>query len=149
MGALRDVDPVAIARAALMADQALSALLGGPGRVGDAVGPDNEPPYPRLRLTDPPGDDRGLTHLIAPLLQVEALGDLDGSPGKPALRALLYDALQVLVAIPTVPTLPGQPVITRVVSTGGGGWSPLPNGQPRYLATVRLYGHPAPTPPPA
>lgn len=141
MGDLADVDPVAIARAALLADQRLQDALGD----GDRVGPYNRPPYPRLRLTDVSGDDRYLTHLIAPQLQIEALGDVDGSPGKPALRRILYIALQVLVAIPRTPSLPGEPVVTNVGSTGGGGWSPLPNDQPRYLATVQIHAHPAHT----
>ena len=142
MGDLADADPVAIARAHLLADPVVTEVLGGEDRVGSH----NEPPYPCVRLLDPPGDDRFLTHLIAPLLQVEVLGDPDGSPGKAALRRVLYTVLQSLVRLPEVPALPGEPVVTSVVSTGGGGWSPEPTGQPRYLATVRLYMHPATEP---
>ena len=91
---------------------------------------------------DPPGDDRTLVHLIAPVVQIEVYGDPDGSPGKPALRRILYTVLQSLARLPETPTVAGEPVVTAVVSTGGGGWSPEPTGQPRYLATVRMYMHP-------
>lgn len=148
-GRLSSVDPVAIVRRALVADEGMQAALGGADAIHDRVGGENEPPYPRIVLTDPPGDDRDLQHLVAPVVQIEVLGDLDGSPGKPALRALLYDAIEVIAAIPHRLADPGQPIITAVRSSGGGGWSPLPNGQPRYLTTLRLYGHPAPPTTPA
>lgn len=117
-------------------------MLGNP----EAIGPANEPPYPCIVLTDPPGSDLGLRHLVAPLLQVEALGDPDGSPGKPALRRLLYTVLEELKALPDQRFGPGETVVTEVESSAGGGWSPLPTGQPRYLATVRLYMHAQPQP---
>lgn len=142
---LADVDPVAIARAPLLASERLEAALGGGGRVG----PYNEPPYPCIRLTDPPGDDRDMRHLIAPLVQVEVYGDPDGSPGKPALRRILYIALQVLKTLPEQDYQRGEPVVTQVTSSGGGGWSPEPTGQPRYIATVRLHMHPGLDPLPA
>lgn len=145
MGNLADVDPVGIARPWLLAQDDVTTELGGP----DRVGPYNEPPYPRVVLTDPPGDDRDLTHLIGPLLQVEVYGDPDGTPGKPVLRRCMYTVLQALARIPEQQTEPGEPVITAVRSTGGGGWSPIRvagGDQPRYIATVRLFGHPATTP---
>ena len=138
MGDLADADPVAIARTHLLADPKVTEVLGG----ADRVGARNQPPYPCVRLTDPPGDDRTLVHLIAPVVQIEVYGDPDGSPGKPALRRILYTVLQSLARLPETPTVAGEPVVTAVVSTGGGGWSPEPTGQPRYLATVRMYMHP-------
>lgn len=136
---LTEVDPVAVARAWLTREgsRTSAALAGG----GD-VGPYNEPPYPCVRLTDPPGNDRTLTHLIAPMLQIEVLGDLDGTPGKPELRRILYTVLEELVELPEQPSAAGEPVVTAVTSTGGGGWSPEPTGQPRYIATVQIHMHP-------
>lgn len=114
---------------------------------GDRVGPRNEPPYPCVVLTDPPGTDLSLRHLIAPTLQIEVLGDMDGSPGKPELREILYTILEELVALAdSVQDDPTQPVVTAVTSTGGGGWVPMPTGQPRYLATVQMHLHPAAPP---
>lgn len=119
---------------------AVLAALGGSGRVGAR----NEPPYPRLVVTDPPGgDDRQLLWLMVTAVQVEAVGDLDGTPGKAALNGLLYTALGALVELPDQATPPDGPVITAVRSSVAGGWSPLPTGQPRYVATVLVYSHPA------
>lgn len=139
MGDLSDVDPVRIARAWLLQRPVVTAALGGP----DRVGPYNEPPYPRVVLTDPPGDDRDMLHLIAPLLQIEVLGDFDGSTGKPMLRKIMYKVLAELREIPSRPVEAGDPVITNVASSAGVGWSPLGNGQPRYVTTVRMHGHPS------
>lgn len=142
MGHLYEADPIGVARTWLLTRSAVTSLLGDP----EGIGPDNDPPYPCIVLTDPPGSDLGLRHLIAPLLQVEVIGDPDGTPGKPALRRLLYTVLEELAALPDQNYGPGQPVVTHVESSAGGGWSPLPTGQPRYLSTLRLYMHPQRTP---
>jgi hypothetical protein len=102
----------------------------------------NEPPYPHVRLLDPPGSDRGLQHGLAPLLQIEVLGDLDGSHSKPLLRRILYVILGALAELPDIPAQPGQSVVSYVESSGGGGYVPEPTGQPRYIATVRMHMHP-------
>lgn len=134
------IDPVAIARTWLTSRPAVLAALGGNT---NSIGPHNEPPYPCVRLTDLPGDDRNLRHLIVSSVQVEVLGDLDGSPGKPTLRAILYLILGELAHLPEQTFGPGQTVVTNVTSTGGGGWSPEPTGQPRYVGTVAMAMHPA------
>jgi hypothetical protein len=139
VGHLTRADPVAAARAWLLTRQSVTDALGGP----DRIGADNVPPYPCVVLTDPPGDDRFLRHLVAPILQVEVLGDMDGSPGKPVLREILFTVLEELVALSdSVQTDPTVGVVTAVTSSGGGGWVPLPTGQPRYLATVQIHMHP-------
>lgn len=144
MADLADVDPVAFARAWLLESERLTDALGG----GDRLRARNTPPYPMIRLTDPPGNDRTLRHLIAPVVQIEALGDPDGSPGKPALRRILYIALAELERLPERPVRAAdKAVCTMVESTGGGGFVPLPpSDQPRYIATVRMYMHPLPDP---
>lgn len=144
MADLADTDVVALARRYLAAHPGVTEALGGEGRVASL----NEPPYPRIRLSDPPGDDRGMTHLIAPLLQVEVLGDPGVTGQKPLLRRALYRALQALSGLPEAQALgewgriEDEPVVTAVTSTGGGGYVPEPPNQPRYLATVRLHVHP-------
>lgn len=135
---LADADPLPRVLAWLEGHAAVTAALGGPGRVGAR----NEAPYPRLRLLDVGSDDRGLRWLIAPEVQIEAYGDMDGSPGKAELRRILYVALDALMELPDQPTPADTPVITAVVSARGGGWSPEPSGQPRYLTSVRVYTHP-------
>lgn len=120
----------------------VTAALGGAGRVGLY----NEPPYPRLRVTDPPGAAaRPLRWLTATSLQLEAYGDLGGDPGKDALRACLWTALGALAELPDQPAGDGQPVITAV-TLDGSGWVPEPTGQPRYLATVTVLTHPPVSP---
>lgn len=142
MGDLTEADPVAVLRPWILASPEVENVLGGP----DRVHAEHRPPYPCVVLTDPPGSDLGLRHLIAPIVQVEVIGDPDGTPGKPALRRALYTVLQRIRDLPdTVQSDPTQAVVTAVVSTGGGGWSPLPTGQPRYLATVQVYLHPPAT----
>lgn len=135
---LVEVDPAALAIAYLVAHDDVRAALG----VG-LVGGVNRPPYPRVVVSDPPGDDRYLTWLIAPTLQIEAIGDLDGTPGKAALRRLAMTVVGALAEWPSAPAIEGQPVITEVRSIGGLGWMPLPTGQPRYVATLRAWIHPA------
>lgn len=141
MTSLADLHPVAVARTWLLTRSRVTDLLGG----SDGIGVRNEPPYPCLVLSDPPGDDRFGRHLIAPLLQIEVMGDLDGNPGRNALRSLYYTVLEELVLLPEQPTDPADPfVVTEVVPTGGGGYVPLPTRQPRYLGTVRMFMHPRP-----
>jgi hypothetical protein len=134
-------DPIAAVVAYLAADTAVTTALGGTGHVGGY----NTPPYPRLAVTDLDGDDRDLRWITVPVLQLELLGDLDGTPGKPALRAALYVALDALRRIPDAGGSTGGVVITRAESASGARWAPLPpNNQARYVASVRLYVHPAP-----
>lgn len=131
-------DPVPRVLAWLEEHPQMVAALGGAGRVGAR----NEPPYPRLRVLDVPGgDDRDLRWLSATQMQIEAWGDMDGSPGKAELRRILYLALGVLTELPEQD---GDPVITAVTSAQAGGWSPDPSGQPRYVAAVRVWAHPRP-----
>lgn len=144
MGDLADTDIVALSRRYLLSLPEVTEALGGEGRVG----PNNEPPYLCVRLTDPPGDDRDLRHLVAPLLQVEVLGDPALLGQKPQMRRALFRVLQELAQLPErqalgeFARLVDEPVVTSVLSTGGGGWVPEPTGQPKYIATVRMYVHP-------
>lgn len=123
----------------LSAHSAVTAALGGPGRVSAY----NEPPYPRLRVIDVPGgSDRELTWLIATSIQIEAYADLSGELGKAELRQILYLALGALAELPRQDSPEGVPVITSVMPGASGAWSPEASGQPRYLATVTVYSHP-------
>lgn len=134
-------DPMPRVIAWLNAHPAVTQALGGAGRVSAR----NAPPYPCLRVTDPPGgDDRDLLWLMSKLVQVEAYGDLDGSTGKATLHSALYTALGALMELPDQATPAGGPVITAVRSAAAGGWSPLPTGQPRYVASVQVFSHPEP-----
>ena len=135
---LADYDPVAIALRWLSTHPKVTAALGGSGRV---IG-DNEPPYPCLRLTNPPGSDGTLRWVLGGRIALDVFGDIDGTPGKAAMRRILYVALDALTELPTQEYSEGEAVVTRVVSSMGGGWMPEPTGQPRWTAEVTLYGHP-------
>jgi len=133
VGDLAAVDPLASARTWLLSHPAVLW----------PVEPRNEAPYPRCVLTDPPGgSDRGLRWLLAPELTLHMLGDIDGTPGKAELRRMMYVTLEALFELPNFPPAPGAPVVTSVESSGAVGWSPEPTGQPRYIASVRMYMHP-------
>lgn len=136
MADVEDADPVAVVVAYLNGHPDAQAVLGGAGRVSSR----NEPPYPHCKITDPPGDDRDLRWLTAPLVQLETHGDLDGTPGKAQLRRIHYTLLRVLRDLPDTPQT--GPVVTAVTYPTGGGWLPEPTSQPRYLSRVRLYLHP-------
>lgn len=119
---------------------AVVAELGGTGRVGL----DNVPPYPRLRVVEVPGgSDRDLRWLIIKAIQIEAYGDLSGAPGKAALSRALYVALGALGELPDQAAPESAPIITSIRSSSAGSWSPEPSGQPRYVASVQVYVHPA------
>ena len=136
---LVDTDPVALTLAYLSAHTDVVAAVGGAGRVRGV----NEPPYPRIEITNPSSNDRDLRWVIAPVLQVAALGDLDGTPGPAALRRILMTTLVALKAWPDIPRGPGEAVVTEVRSVSGAADSPLATGQPRWISRVQLWVHPA------
>jgi hypothetical protein len=132
-------DPIPRVVSWLTAHTEVTSALGGSGRVGAL----NAPPYPCIRVLDTAGgDDRDLRWLMAPEVQIEVYGDLDGSPGKEALRRILYTALGALTELPYQPYDPEYPVVTDVTVSRSGGWVPEPSGQPRYLAAVKIWLHP-------
>jgi hypothetical protein len=137
---LVDADPVAAVVGFLAAHADVVAEFGA----GVRVGARNEPPYPRIRIQDPPGgDDRELRRLVATVVQVETLGDLDGTTTKAALRRLHYVALTSLAELAERVPAVGEITVTAVLPNGGAGWSPDPvSGQPRYVSTVRVWFHP-------
>jgi hypothetical protein len=142
---LAAADPVAVVVARLRGSDKVKTELGftADDDVDDHIGLRNVVPYPRLIVSDPPGGSlRGLRWLMSPIVQVEAVGDLDGRPGAAALRRLLLVALQEVAGVPETPSMPGEPVVTNIGADGSLGWVPLPNGQPRYLSSVQVFLHP-------
>ena len=148
MGAATDLaatDPIPLITWWLGRHPAMIAALEPAGHVGMM----NTAPWPCLKLTDTTaGSDGDLLWLISPEIQIEAYGDLDGTPGKAALRQLAYTALGALMELaqaswPYDGAPDGVPVVTWVQSSRAGGWLPLPSGQPRYIAAARVFCHPA------
>lgn len=144
MPSLADADPIALVVRYLDSRSRVIEALGGEGRIGML----NEPPYPRVVLGNPPGDDRDMQHLVAPLVQFEVLADPEDTGAGQALRRILWTILEELRALPERQALQefnhlaDEPWVTGVTSTGGSGYVPLPTGQRRYIATVRLHMHP-------
>jgi hypothetical protein len=142
--ALAATDPVPLVMWWLQQHPGVTAALGA-GHISMW----NEAPYPCLRLTDTTaGSDGDLIWLISPEIQLEAYGDLDGSPGKAALRQVLYTCAGALMELaqaswPYEGAPDRSPVITWAQSSKSGGYVPLPSGQPRYIGAVRVYCHPA------
>src|SRR5947208_1042834 len=104
-----DADPVAYVLAYLRAHQGLQAVLGA-GRVGAA----NQPPYPALSLTDPPGGDTRNGCLVNTQLLLELFGDPDATQGRGTLRPIMLTACRALLELPHAPRLPGALVVTQV-----------------------------------
>ncbi|MER5322354.1 hypothetical protein [Streptosporangium roseum] len=140
MSRLADADPLPRIYAHLGGHPAVIAELGAAGRVGSA----NEPPYPRLLINDVPGGSENLTTWVVGMpVRLEALGTLDGPTiGKEKLRLILYVALGVLAEMPAIPVEAGEVVINHVGSSIAGGYVPLADGRPRYVATVTVTAHP-------
>lgn len=142
MARLEDADAVGPLIAYLSAHPDMVAALGGPGRVDG----ENEPPYPRIRISDAPGGTDDLdTEIVGQRIQLEALGSLDGPTiGKAALRRILYTALRLARQLPAAPEgATDKVVVTAVSSSVGGGYVPLADGRPRYVATITATAHPA------
>ncbi|MEU4231183.1 hypothetical protein AB0F17_43400 [Nonomuraea sp. NPDC026600] len=130
---LADADPLPVVLSWLTTHPAVLAELGP-----DRVGAYSIPPYPRLRVTDVPGGIENYdTAVVEVRIQIEALGEMDGS--KAELRRLLYLALGALKELPRADPPPAGPVIGSVRPAQGGGFLPEADKRPRYVAraTVR------------
>ncbi len=138
VGTLSDINPVALALAHLRADaEVVAAFASG------AIGGQNTAPYPRLRVHAGSGSDGDLRWLIYPEIIVEVYDDPMAPHGDTVLRKLLYIALESLARWPSLTIAPGQPVVSRVVSTATATPNPLADGQQRWTAAMRLHVHPA------
>lgn len=101
------------------------------------VSPVVEAPFPHLRVIPAEGGTLGrMIWQHSAGVQIEAIGSPTGRPGMSELRRLLMVAVQAMGQITeqTV-TDPAATVVTSVEAvTGGPVWSPLPGGNPRWLA---------------
>uniref|UniRef100_UPI003F4960C5 hypothetical protein n=1 Tax=Streptosporangium sp. CA-235898 TaxID=3240073 RepID=UPI003F4960C5 len=144
---LADADPVPVVLAWWAAHSALTAELGGPGRVGAY----SEEPYPRLRAHEVPGGSASgsngeMLYLVTTCLQVEALGASADSPGVGQLKRINFVALGALAQLPYQPYVSG-PIITGVrFVPGSGGPMPDIDGRSRWVSKVMISSHaPRPT----
>ncbi len=140
---LADADPVGAVTGWLAGHPDLGVLQAAEATgAGRWVGVTNAPPFPRLRITDTGADLRALRGPSDVTLSVEVLGDLDGRPGKAALRRFAVACVEALDEVTERPDVGGC-VFSRM-TVGGPYWSPLPPGnQPRYVFTATLRYRPS------
>lgn len=136
---LADADPVSVLLAWLQQSAAAADALGGPGRVSGMA----EAPWPHLAIGHGPGGDlRDLQWATAPEVTLEAYGDPGGWPGKAELRRILIRCANAAQEIVEAPHTPGLLVINGVKPSGLLVWSPLVDGQPRWLMNLSVTLHP-------
>lgn len=136
---LADADPVSVLLAWLQKHPRVTEALGGTGRVSGI----SEAPWPHLRVSHGPGGDmRTLTWAMEPEVTLEAYGDPGGWPGQAELRKIVLDCAGAATELPGAPHMPGQPVVSGVRPSGTLLWSPLVDGQPRWLLGLLVTLHP-------
>ncbi|MET8006183.1 hypothetical protein [Nonomuraea glycinis] len=139
---LADADPLPVVIGWLGEHPAVVAAFGE-----DRVDGLNEVPYPRLRVTDVPGGSDGPgsyeTRLVGVRIQLEALGSVDGGPGKHELRRMLYTALGALGELPRADPAPPGAVVVSVRPAQAGGYLPEADRRPRYVAQATVWCHPS------
>lgn len=138
---LVEVDAAGLTIARLSGHPDVQSVLAEFGGVAGRVAGVNRPPYPRITVSDPPSGAGRLIWLVNPSVQIEVIGDLDGTPGKAALYRIAMTAVGALMQWPETIFGPGDPVVTQVLAQMPG-WMPLPTGQPRYVSTATVYVHP-------
>lgn len=136
---LANADPVSSLLAWLQQHPRVAEALGGPGRASGI----SEAPWPHLRVTHGPGGDlRTLTWATEPEVTLEVYGDPGGWPGQAELRRIILRCATAAVEMPEAPHVPGQPVISGVRPSGTLLWSPLVDGQPRWILGLLVTLHP-------
>ncbi|MFK0290737.1 hypothetical protein ACIQU6_09695 [Streptomyces sp. NPDC090442] len=136
---LPDTDPVSALLAWFQKHPGVTEALGGPGHVSGI----SEAPWPHLRVTHGPGGDlRSLTWAMEPEVALEVYGDPGGWPGQAELRRIILRCAAAAAELPDAPHAPGQPVISSVRPSGSLLWSPLVDGQPRWLLGLLVTLHP-------
>jgi hypothetical protein len=138
---LVEVDPAALAITYLSGHPDVAAAFAAYGGAAGRVAGVNRPPYPRITVADPPSGSQLLTWHVSTWVAIEVIGDLDGTPGKSALRHIAMTVIGALAQWPDATFEPDDPVITQVMAQIPG-WAPLGTGQPRYVGTATVWLHP-------
>ncbi len=123
-------DPIAEVVTYLQAHADVSTEFGG-------VSTEIEAPYPHLRVTPAEGGSLGRMiwqHTAG--VQLEAVGDPSGLPGMAELRRKLMVAVEAMGQLTEQDVVdPASSVVISVEAGAAPAWSPLPEGNPRWLAT--------------
>jgi hypothetical protein len=137
---LASADAVARMLAWLRVDPAVLAAFGDANHVSGQ----NRAPYPHMRVSPSPGGSDGdLRWLLEQEVALTAFGDLDGTLGSSALKALLYVALSSAYVLGETPPTGGESVVCGVRSSSAARPLDIPlTGQPAWTATVIVTIHP-------
>lgn len=133
---LTDADPVEVAVQWLAAHPAVLDALGGPEHVTGIP----EAPWPHVVVSEGVnGVIRESWHSGEFEVELAVLGHPTGAPGQAALWRIAMKVLKALSELPEqqVPE-PGVPVVSIARPSGVFAWSPMTNGQPRYVIGVLL-----------
>ena len=134
-----DADPVSALLLWLQKHPRVAEALSGPGHVSGI----SEGPWPHLRVTHgSSGDMRTLTWATEPEVTLEVYGDPGGWPGQAELRRITLICAAAATELPEAPHSPGQPVVSGVRPSGMLLWSPLIDGQPRWILGLLVAVHP-------
>ncbi|MFJ2745312.1 hypothetical protein ACIO3O_37275 [Streptomyces sp. NPDC087440] len=136
---LADTDPVSELLTWLKENAEAADALGGPDRVSGLA----EAPWPHLVVGHGPGGDlRDLSWATSPEVTLEIYGDPGGWPGKAELRRVLLRCATIAKRRVDAPHVPGRAVINGISPSGLLIWSPLVDGQPRWLLNLSVTLHP-------
>lgn len=136
---IADTDPVSVVLSWLREHPRVAEALGGRGRVSGI----SEAPWPHLRISHGPGGNmRTLTWGIEPEVTLELYGYPGGWPGQAELRRHILVCAAAASELPDALPSPGQPVVSGVRPSGTLVWSPLVDGQPRWVLGLLVALHP-------
>jgi hypothetical protein len=139
MPTLADVNPVAEVLSWLQGHTGLIAVLGSSAHVTGLV----EPPYPHVQVSPGAGGDyRELVWAVAPEVVVSTWGNVDGTPGQAALRAIHQLALAACAEIPRRQHITGQTVVSRVTPSSSVVPAGTPLGSRGWTTTLSVVCHP-------
>lgn len=140
---LADADPLGAATGWLAGHPDLAVeLQANATAAGRQVGAVNEPPFPRLVLTETNCDLRQFTGLSWTSINVDVYGDPGGRHGKAFLARLAIATAETLRQLREQPRVGGC-VFTEVTANGGR-WAPIAGTmQPRFVITATLWWRPA------
>lgn len=106
----------------------------------NGVSSEVEAPYPHLRVVPSDGGTVGdMRWQHSAGVQVEAIGDPSGWPGRAELRRKMMVAVKAMgELVDQEYSAPSDIVVTFVSGTSSVVWSPLEEGNPRWLVTFEV-----------
>ena len=139
MAGLETADPVAVVGAWLEQHPRVLAAFGTDEHISGIV----EAPWPHLRVTLGQGGDPGDGKwLHSPEVLLEVYSDPRGQVGQADGWRLAILAQAAAVELELADYTPGDPVVAAVAPTTSPQYTPLTNGQHRWVCGVKVTLHP-------